>query len=322
MALLPNLLRDTLRTPADGTTGSGGPGSRALNFQDPHDNLYAFGKMWGSFDDTPALGCFHGTMYASLPNKRAMPLFGYVGTGVIQSKYLDDGRVRMRGKETGFFTDLASGRILETWDNPFTGETVKVFDFLNDQVRGTLTAEMPRFKFGEEGDDDSPMHAGTGQQQGATVPFVLPWQVYGDQVLLEWDYAHEYTNPVDKQRFPRAHTGPVINPSEHFTIFTSLQQLQDRNQPSAYFQAGFSRLSPWWPWMHLGGSGVEGVMFGRMFSRKCRRGLDDLLPVVRERLETRHPEYLEAPEGWQDGQPISTWEAYAKQAPPEAGGPA
>ncbi len=49
----------------------------------------------------------------------------------------------MRGKETGFFYDLRTGEVIETWDNPFTGETVEVFPFLNDKIGGELTLEMP-----------------------------------------------------------------------------------------------------------------------------------------------------------------------------------
>jgi len=304
-----------------------------LDLSDPRDNVYAFAKMWAAVGEEPSYGCYHGTMFASIGDHKLQPLFGYGGTGVFQARILDNGHAQLRGKETGYFTDLTTGRPMETWDNPFTGETVDVYTFLNDRIRGEIGLTMPVFEFGVEGDEPSAMHAGsdaaadTGPSSenseegsaapGGPVPFTLPWQVYGDQVFLEWDYTHRYTNPVTPTSWPRASTGTIINPSEHFTFSTSLRELADRDLPSARYTAGFSRLSPWWPWMRMGGSDVDGVLFGRMFSRKVVRGLEDVPDGIREHTIDHHPEYLEIPDDWDDGGPISTWEAYARDVPPE-----
>ena len=128
----------TIGKPARAATG------KPLDFNNPYDNLYAFGKIWGGYDE-PVLSGFHGLMYARIGAKRAMPLFGYTGTGVMQSKIDSDGNCWIRGKETGFFTDLATGDILDTWKNPFTGETVKVFNFYNRNMGGKLTAEVKKY---------------------------------------------------------------------------------------------------------------------------------------------------------------------------------
>jgi len=92
----------------------------------PRDNLYAFGKTWGTFGEDPLVSTFHGAMYASVGTSRLQPLFGYAGTGITKVRFVGDGpaeRLQMRGKETGFFYDLRTGEVIETWDNPFTGET-------------------------------------------------------------------------------------------------------------------------------------------------------------------------------------------------------
>ena len=47
-----------------------------LDYSDPRDNLYAFGKIWSGFD-TPVIGAFHGLMYLRVPGKRMIPVFGY-----------------------------------------------------------------------------------------------------------------------------------------------------------------------------------------------------------------------------------------------------
>jgi hypothetical protein len=297
-------------------------GARAsLDFDDPYDNLYAFGKIWAGYDE-PQIGGFHGLMYARIGDRRLIPLFGYTGTGVMHARIDEDRNLWIRGKETGYFTDLATGDILETWDNPFTGETVEVFNFYNPDMGGRLTAEMPRFAMGSAKDDPTLMNDGTHRSMGNTVPFILPFESYGDDLLLAWDYAHEYTNPVDARRWPKACTGDRISPSEHFTFSMSLAQMQDRSEPTVRFMAGFSRVSQWWPWMRMGGSGLEKeVLFGRMWSHKGLPGYGDVPPKVLAYIEKHAPEYLEPPKHWPQVRPKGTWEAYAEEVPPEVNHP-
>lgn len=299
---------------------------KALNFEDPYDNLYAFGKIWGSYD-APVLSGFHGLMYARIGARRLVPLFGYTGTGCMQSKVDQDGNVWIRGKETGYFTDLATGDILETWKNPWTGKTVEVFNFYNPAMGGKLTAEMPRFAMGAARDDATLMNDGThrhasGSGTSGTVPFILPFETYGDDLMLAWDYAHEYTNPVTPEGWPEASTGPRISPSEHFTFCMSLAEMRDRSVPTSRFVAGFSRLSQWWPWMRMGGHELaeSGVVFGRIFSHKGLKGTGDIPPKVLAYIETHAPNYLTVPDDWPNVIPHGTWEAFANEVPPETPG--
>jgi hypothetical protein len=289
----------------------------SLDFDNPYDNLYAFGKIWGGYDE-PQIGGFHGLMYGRIGDARLVPLFGYTGTGVMQSKIDDDGNMWIRGKETGYFTDLASGDILETWDNPWTGETVEVVNFYNPNMGGKLTAEMPRFAMGSAKDDATLMNEGTHQEQSGVVPFVLPFDTFGDDLLLAWDYAHEYTNPVTKEKWPKACTGERISPSEHFTFSMSLDQMMDRSESSVRYMAGFSRLSQWWPWMRMGEhEHKDEVLFGRMWSHKGLPDFGDVPPKVLAYIEKHAPDYLNVPDHWPQVMPKGTWEAFAEEVPPE-----
>ena len=203
--------------------------------------------------------------------------------------------------------------------DPFTGDTVEVYHFLNDKIGGELTLEMPKLHVGDDPEHGVHMNENVDSNADGTLPFVLPWAVYGDEVLLEWDYAHDYPNPVDPLRWPSASTGERINPSEHFTIYTSWEDLADLSTPTAHFRAGFSRISPWWPWMRMGGHELAetGVVFGRMFSHKGLKGPGDIPPKVLGYAQKHHPDYLEPCSEWDDGFPIGTWEAYARAVPPE-----
>jgi hypothetical protein len=291
--------------------------SPSLDFDNPHDNLYAFGKIWAGYDE-PQVGGFHGLMYGRIGDARLIPLFGYTGTGIMHSKIDDDGNMWIRGKETGYFTDLATGDILETWDNPWTGETVEVFNFYNPNMGGKLTAQMPRFAMGAAKDDATLMNEGTHVDQSGIVPFILPFETYGDDLMLAWDYAHEYTNPVSKDKWPKACTGDRISPSEHFTFSMSMSQMMDRSEPTCRYNAGFSRLSQWWPWMRMGeNEHKDEVLFGRMFSHKGLPDYGDVPPKVLAYIEKNCPEYLQVPDHWPEVLPKGTWEAFADEVPPE-----
>ncbi len=304
---------------AGGPLLAGGHASGGLDFSDPIDNLYAFGKIWASFDK-PVIGGFHGLMYARIGDRRMVPVFGYTGTGVLLCKWDDDNNLWIKSRETGYFTDLETGEVLETWYNPFIEREVEVFHFYNDVLVGKIGQEIPQFFFGAEGDSPTLMNEGTVlPDKNGRYPFLLPFEQYGDDLMLSWDYTHEYTNPVTPEGWPRSSTGPRITPSEHFTFVVSRQALEDRDLPSVRFNAGFSRISQFWPFMEMGGTPyANGSLFGRMFSHKGLGGFDDVPPKVLAYIEKHAPEFLTLPDHWElDNSRVETWKAYALDVPPE-----
>ncbi|MAF83861.1 MAG: DUF1838 family protein [Gammaproteobacteria bacterium] len=298
---------------------SGAQTRGGLDYADPADNLYAFGKIWAGYDE-PVIGGFHGLMYARFGDRRMVPVFGYTGTGVLLAKIDDDGNLWVKSRETGFFTDLETGDILETWYNPFTEKTVEVYHFYNDILVGKIGKQIPKFFFGAEGDSPTLMNEGTVfPDANGDYPFVLPFQSYGDDMMLSWDYTHEYTNPVTLEGWPRSSTGSRISPSEHFTFNFSRRELEDRDIPTSRLTAGFSRISQFWPFMEMGGTPyANGSLFGRMFSHKGLSGYDDVPPKVLAYLEKHAPDFLTLPDHWNiNTRRVETWKAYAYDVPPE-----
>ena len=295
-----------------------GPGER-LDLSKPADNLYAFGKIWGTFAEKPIYFGYQGVQFARIGVNKLIPLFGYVGCGNCQSKIDENGHLWVRGTEAGYFTDLASGQIIDYWDNPYSGERVEVFPFLNERFRGRMTEEMPRFAMGDAPDADALLNPAEARvNEAGVIPFILPFQRFHDQYLLALEYMHEYTNPVAPEGWPKASTGPRINPSEHFVFYIPAAELEDRSNPSARFHAGFMRTSPWWPWMRMGQTAVrDGALFGRMHSFKISGELDNIPRVVLERLERDRPDLLEPQTDWAAEQPRGTWESFAEEVPRE-----
>ena len=299
-----------------------------LDYADPVDNLYAFGKVWSTYGDEPVLGAFHGIMYLRVADKRMLPVFGFVGTGLLHAKFdRATGTLIRKSRETGYFTDLRTGEVLEEWTNPLTGETVPVYHFYNDlaSFRTTAAAGMPRYALGKAGDAPTLMNEGTvfPGPDGRT-PMILPIQRAGDDhMMLNWDYTHEYTNPVTPEGWPSYSSGPRITPSEHFTLNFSRRELEDPDLPMARHVSGFSRVSQPWPFMKMGHTPFrDAVLFGRMFSHKGLKGYDEVPRKVLDYIVRHAPQFLEMPPGWDTirSDRLDTWMAFAQDVPPETPG--
>jgi Protein of unknown function (DUF1838) len=301
------------------TTTSAHAATRPVNLNDPKDNLYAFGKIWAGYDE-PVIGGFHGLMYARTGNSRMIPVFGYAGTGVLQAQYEPEGFLRIKSRETGYFTDLRTGEVLETWKNPFTEETVEVYHFYNPLLGGRLGTQMPRFQMGPGNDPPTLMNEGSVfPGPDGKIPFQIPYDEFGDDLMVSWDYTHDHINPVPPEGWPKSSTGPRITPSEHFTFTVSRKQLEDADAKTCRMVAGFSRQSPWWPWMKMGGHKyADGILFGRMSSHKGLKGTADVHPKILKYIEKHAPEYLTLPKDWPiTNARVDTWSAYAQDTPPE-----
>ncbi len=288
-----------------------------MNFDDPKDNLEGFGKLWFTLGDEPVFSGYEGVQFAIIGKKRAKPLFGFTGFGNMQAKILNNGHLQIRGKETSFYTDLATGDILESWFNPFTEENTKPLNMLNDRVRGKLGLTMPKFAMSLNEDEETTMSEAAIIGNAEDPPFVLPWRRVGHQYLMSWEYGHEYTNPVTPEGWPKASTGKMINPSEHFVVYTPVAEMNDRNRPWVTMLGGFFRQGPWWPWMMMGGSGIDGVLTGRMHSYRITGTIDDIPKKVLAYTEKIRPDLLEPADDWDDGGPRETWHAYVDRVPPE-----
>jgi hypothetical protein len=295
----------------------------ALDFTTPKDNLYAFAKIWGTLGEEPVWGGHEGTFFAVMPGKRIVPLVGYVGCGSLQFKWTDTGGLAYRGKDATFYTDLKTGEILETWHNPWTGETCPVAPYIHEKVRTLLEPEWPDVVLSSD-HYGFQTNVGFATQKGkvdirggAKRPYLLPWRQRGGYTLLAWDWAMEIDNPVTPEGWPKSSTGAIISPSEHFVFYTPTAELEDRARPWATMLAGFFRQTPWLPWMRMGQSGVAATLFARSHSHKITGTLDDVPRVVRARLERDYPHMLEPPTDWDMGPVGSTWGYYAKITPPE-----
>lgn len=292
--------------------------TNGLDFSKPRDNLYALGKIHGTFAKDPVYPTFRGIMFGRSGDERSRPLFGYEGFSSIRMDMTAEGHLRWWSKEIAFYTDLQTGLPLDSWTNPYNGRTVKPMHFLNDHQLILLTDKMPEISF--EGQEGSAGELGSGlspqerARHRGPLPFVLPWTMSGDLAMVNLDAVMRYRNPLPPEVWKLESTGEFINPSEHYSFFASYSELSDRSKPSANFTGGFARTAPWWPWMEMGG--VPGYMLTRAHMWQQSDTLDNVPYKIRAYVEAKHPEFLIPPTVWTDRKNPTTWEMYAASRRP------
>lgn len=290
------------------STGSAASASSGMGTKqtfDPlskRDNLEAFIKMSGSLDENEdAIGWYSARIFYVIGDFNIIqPLFDLEGFGASRHQKMPDGSYRRFQRECGFYKDLYTGEILETWNNPLNGKTVKVSHIHNDPVNAHLKEEFP-LGFGATEDETVQM-----------MPFILPWTFTGDTAFAAFDVNLDWASPLDPTIWPEASPGERVRVSEYQQWNFPREQLNDASRSKIYTNGSWQRIANWLPWMRMGQS--EGHLFYRSHI-KSLRGVDELSPQVRAYAETHYPSYFEAPKEWITPNE-SSFEVYAKENEP------
>ncbi len=266
------------------------------------DNLEAFIKMSGSLDENEsALGWYSARIFYVIGDfKIIQPLFDLEGFGASRHEKMEDGSFRRFQRECGFYKDLRTGQIMESWENPLNGKTCDVWHIHNDPVNAHLMEEFP-LGFGATEDETVQM-----------MPFILPWQFVGDTAFSAFDVNLDWKSPLDPATWPEASPGDRVRVSEYQQWNFPAEQLSDKSRSKIYTNGSWQRLANWLPWMRMGQT--EGHLYYRSHI-KSLRGVDELSPQVRDYAEKHFPDYFEAPKEWVMPNE-SSYEVYAKNNEP------
>jgi hypothetical protein len=253
-----------------GCAHADGHGS-APDFDDPAQFLTAMIKMRGAIDGSLAMGWIYGTRYAVIDNK-ATPVFGILAATFFQYSRVDALTFEMRMLEMAYFTDLATGKHIETWDNPFTVQTVEV-------PLTRMGPSLVKVKPGGFDLTDNPRM----QNMEANHMF-RPAIVAGDDVWV--------TEEIRIAGDPPA-TGPQpFRYNELTTYNASLADLSDPDRVRVPTKIQYQSLVGWGGW--AGMDGLNAMNMGRGSGRTEAR-VEDLPPYYLELCEKHHPDVINDP---------------------------
>ncbi len=245
-------------------------------------------------DGEPTVYWFHGEGFARVPGEPDRKLFNVEGMNVRTCVTVDDPQRgkgwRLVSRELLLYADPATGELLKTWKNPWTGKTVEVLQTANDPVN-----QRPVFAVGADGKPAS-------------------WRgtIVGDTWWNTLTVPLFYRNPLggDYQKY----VGGAYHATEMFNFFGKVSELTDPRIANPPVQVGWVRLASWLPWMEMGDR--VGLIYIHAAGRKLER-FDQLPAVILKAIETTYPEYRTPPPG-DDARPNETsWTYFKKKVAPE-----
>jgi hypothetical protein len=292
------------------TTGSAmraetAPARLPIRFDDPIWNRETAARLQADTTGKQVYGRCSGVVTGVRPGEAVRPLFGFEVFSTIRVLRQSDGSYQRMTKEAILYTDPATGAVLTEWDNPYTGERVKVVDVHNDPYNWIIasTVQPPAM----------PGLVTTGQAVPGGKPYLLHWMEFGpDTIVLSEDGHAYYPNRLTPEKWPRESAGPMIQTSELFRYFIRRADIEDPTKTHLPHNGSWVRVQPWLPWMLMGAAPGH-VMYDGVFSSSLT--LDNFVPAVLAHIKAHYPDYLTAPTEWY-GPNYSSLEHYAREQTP------
>ena len=226
-------------------------------------------RLAGSLDDRLVIWWMDGMRYGVV-DAHARLLFG-MKVGMFQRFFREpDGRFRIAMFELTYYTDLDTGELLETFENPYTGEMNKVRHVrLGPEIRYQTATGIAR--------PDNPMVK--AYSSGLGPPLVRDGHIW---IPLDVEATIEFPKP----------TAPSIVLNHYTTVHGQLDDALNPVLISAPCELNFQNILKWEPFLHM--SDHPGHMMSRAAGRKLESldGLPDDYLAMAERL---HGKYIADP---------------------------
>ena len=246
---------------------------KTLNLKNPVDALKAARKIQASLKDGEnCIYYWEGSVYSRIAQERDKLLFTYVGMNIRATKrdtFKGQEGYRQVSREILLYKDPKTGKVIDTWTNPWTNVPVGVVHIVNDPVnsRGVLTSDMI----------GTPFSVVDGRAfWNIEVPLLYPNAMQGDAYK---DYVGT------KQKMYQA--------IEMFNFSVDEKELCNGKKDRAdNVNISWARVCQWAPWMQMGDK--EGWLVYNGQGKKLVNYA--LLPSeLRDFIAKEHPEFTSAP---------------------------
>ena len=266
--------------------------AQTIDLSTPAGALAAGRKIQCStVDGAPVVYHWSGRVFARSPGEPDRHIFNVEGMNVRQCGTVTDPvrgtGYRMVSRELMLYLDPRTNEIVRTWTNPETDESVEVVHVANDPVN-----MRPTYERNADG-----------------TPLAFSGRVSQGKVFQNFEIPLFYTNPLggDYQEF----AGNQYHAMEIFDFSVAEADLIDGSRPRADPAIAWVRISPWLPWMRMGGR-PGGLVFNAV-GQTMANGIADLPQVLRDEIAANYPTYV-APPPLDDTRPNETsWTYFRKK---------
>ena len=223
-------------------------------------------------DASPQVFEWSGNGYSRVPGERDRKLFGLMGMNIRQCVAIEDPDrgtgYRLVSREIMLYLDPATGEVMRTFENPWTGNQNQVIHVANDPVNG-----RPTFGLNADGSERS-----------------FEYRDVNGQYLINYEIPLFYTNAMggDYQKY----VGGTYHATEIFDFNGDVSELLDADQAVAYPVVSWVRLAQWLPWMEM--NGRAGMLYFNAIGRKLQ-SYDQLPDMMKTEIAENYPEYVAPP---------------------------
>lgn len=208
------------------------PVTAALDLHDPAVALRAYVKLRGSLADETVFQPYEGDILYIADGALPIPLCGF--KGLQKSVWRRSGADSWSNQDydVGFYVDYETRQILDTWRNPVTGKTVKVFHYRGGPSGGVHTVGQP----------DGDVYGGSAGR----------WSVCADQLWHTASLWGERPNPLSPRDWPLASSGETLLGSMSLSFAGRLSEVADTALQQVAALQVWTNTTGWMPWMEMG----------------------------------------------------------------------
>ena len=222
----------------------------------------------------PRYGIFEGRVYSRVPGEKDQHIYNALGINTRHCKVVNDPKkgkgFRSVSREIMVYMDPKTGKVIDTWKNPWTGKTIDVMHVANDPVN------MRDFRY------EKPERSKRSD---------LKIRRYGDVAWSSNEIPLFYDNPLGGEY--QNYVGGTYHAMEIFNSQYDAEKLLDPDAKDLG-QSGiaWTRVAQWLPWMEMGSKPGLMVFNATGFSTFDEAKIPDNLMKI---LNERYPSYLTPP---------------------------
>ena len=246
---------------------SGAQAATAIDFTDPTQKLDAFIKVEGDTAGKEVVQYGVGSIYTFIEGQKDRKLFDTEAFAVRRYEHTPGGWIRFH-REVAVYRDAQTGKIINSWFNPYLERNVEVIDIYQQFNRQYLVADLGK-------------------------SFDINVKVHDDDAFFSRNFFVSREAEIQPKDYPLQGQDSRWELSEYHNYFCKLSDLNNKKLSSAPCVAATNSVSSFLPWLEMGN--VPGHLIFQMRSAKLAR-VEDMPKDLVDYVTKHYPTYLKAPE--------------------------
>lgn len=252
------------------------------------DAVKLYAKLTGSTAEREVYLQYFGQIISLEPGKKHVPILGLKGLVRLRWSPNPDGSYSHSNYDQGLFCDFDSGKVLNTYQNPLTGDKNTPLHYRSGPLVSTI-----------------------GLGEGQENPLKKNFRVNGNQVTASGVKVGEFTNPVSPDKWGKASTGEKVAYSYTSTYYGDKRELADATLDTVDCDHYWSFMANYPAWMMMGS--YPGVVNWTWAARKFSNP-NEIDPYIRSEVLDRVPGFFTDDKPWPERS--DGWTQYSRERAP------